>query len=204
MTITQTPLRHSSYLIQRLEPPFENPGPLGDNPFSFGGGYKNGGLSDEAMSLLNGIFRFDYMGAAEFEFGSVPKALNKIAKAAESGDLDAWEFEVLYSKIKAPDCWRKGEEEINPPAPRSRATLYAIAPGEWREAVEDRVAALASKKPPHLKEWTMLPQVLRPTNTEYQPTVRGWLELDNGFMFFADRTMWAKTAALFGIEVDDG
>lgn len=198
----------ASYLIQRLDPPSGYPDGHAmaalDNAFSFGAGYRNGGLSDDAMDLLRPIFRFDYMGAAEFEFGAVSEALGKIAKCADGGTLGAWEFSILYSKIKAPDCWRKGEEELNPPAPRSRAPLYAIAPREWREEVEERVGALASKKPPHLKEWTMLPQVLRPTNTEYRPTVRGWLELDNGFFFFTDRTMWSKTAALFSIEVGDG
>jgi len=198
-TITQKPLRHTSYLIQRLDAPFENPGPLGDNPFSFGGGYKNGGLSDEAMGLIRDIFRFDYMGSAEFEFGAVPEALQSIAKAAEAGDLDAWEFSVLYSKVEKP--WR---EEKNPPAPRTRAPLYAIGPAEHRDAITDTVLREAGplKGRDHHKEWTGLSDVLRPSG-DYERTTRGWLELDNGYFFFTDRTMWAKTAALFGIEVDD-
>lgn len=202
-TTTQTQLPRESYLIQRLDPPFKSEHPLGgkDNPFAFGGGYRNGGLSDEAMDLLRDIFRFDYMGAAEFEFGAVPEALNKIAKAAQDGNLSAWRFSVLYSKVQAPSCWRKGEAELNPPAPRSRATLFAIAPTQWRDAVEERVVALASKNSPRTKEAVNLSTVLRPTNSEYQPRTRGWLELDNGFFFFADPDMWAATATLFGVEV---
>lgn len=196
-------LTKMSYLIQRLDPPSDYPPDHAmaglDNVFPFGAGYRNGGLTDEAMDLLRPIFRFDYMGAAEFEFGAVPKALGKIAERAEQGVLTAWSFSILYSKIKAPDCWRKGEVELNPPAPRSRAPLYAIGPAEWSEGIEERVGQLASKKPPHLKEWTNLDRVLRPTNSEYHPTTCGWLELDNGFFFFTDRTMWAKTAALFGV-----
>jgi hypothetical protein len=198
MTITQTPLRHSSYLIQRLDPPIENPGILGANPFSFGGGYKNGGLSDEAMGLIRGIFRFDYMGAAEFEFGAVPEALQKIAKAANDSALDAWEFSVLYSQVEKP--WRA---EKNPPAPRTRAALYAVGPAENRDAITERVLAFTGKNRPRTKEWVGLNDVLRPGG-DYERTTRGWLELDNGYFFFTDRTMWAKTAALFGIEVGDG
>lgn len=197
----QTPLPRDSWLIQRLEEPWGGMGAIKDNPFNFGGGLKNGGLSDEAMDLLRPIFSFDYMGAAEFEFGAVPKALSGMV---EADDLDAWEFSILYSKIAKPFTFRDGEEEISPPKPRERASLYVIAPAKWRDAIEERIAALASKKPPRLKEGTRMADVLRPTNTPYPTKVRGWLELDNGFLFFADRDMWAATAAVFGIEVDGG
>ena len=56
------------YLIQRLEKSKNYV-----NPFSFGGGLVNGGLSKDAMSLLKPIFSFDYMGSAEFDFGVLPK-----------------------------------------------------------------------------------------------------------------------------------
>ena len=48
-----------SWLIQRLNKPREYEGKLKglENAFSFGGGLVNGGLSKEAMELLN----FDYM-----------------------------------------------------------------------------------------------------------------------------------------------
>lgn len=82
-----------SYLIQRLKDPY-----LGHekNPFSFGGGYKNGGLADEAIDLLKDIFSFDYMGAAEFEFGALPKALNRIA--SEIKDYTTWSTTVKAKK----------------------------------------------------------------------------------------------------------
>ncbi len=46
-----------SRLIQRLNKPTGF-----TNPFAFGAGHPTGGLSDEAMKLLNSIFSFDYMG----------------------------------------------------------------------------------------------------------------------------------------------
>ncbi len=70
------------YLIQRLKKP-TNPknGLLSKvvESFNFGGGYKNGGLSKDTMELIRNIFSFDYMGSAEFEYGALPKALDKIA-----------------------------------------------------------------------------------------------------------------------------
>ena len=65
----------SPYLVQRLKKPLGQ-----SNPFAFGGGYKNGGLSEKAMDLLKNIFRFDYMGSAEFEWGAVPKAFQRLAE----------------------------------------------------------------------------------------------------------------------------
>jgi len=64
-----------SYLIQRLRKP------MGINAFkanlvSFGA--TNGRLSKEALELCHGCFDFDYMGAAEFEWGAVPEALATI------------------------------------------------------------------------------------------------------------------------------
>ena len=89
----------SSWLIQRLNKPYgENPFGLKDNPFAFGGGLVNGGLSHEAMDILRGIFSFDYMGAAEFEFGAVPKALQTIA--ANAGNMIAFSFNIPLDDIE--------------------------------------------------------------------------------------------------------
>ncbi|KKL26470.1 hypothetical protein LCGC14_2394990, partial [marine sediment metagenome] len=71
-----------TYLIQRLHKPHQ----IGGNEdfkklvncFSFGGGLKDGGLSDEAMKLIIKIWRFDYMGSAEFEWGAVPESLSNV------------------------------------------------------------------------------------------------------------------------------
>lgn len=187
-------MRESSYLIQRLEPPRSSATILGkDNPFSFGGGFKNGGLTDEAMDLLRDIFSFDYMGAAEFEFGAVPKTLGKIAEHAERGTLEAFEFSILYSQIRKP--WGN---EPNPPAPRTRASIYVLAPTEWHDEVVERITVHTAKKPPRTKEQVGLAEALRPG--DYARDTQGWLEINNGFMFFIDREMWSKTAALFGVE----
>lgn len=163
----------NSWLVQRLQQPTKPLGPFRDNPFPFGGGYKNGGLSDEAMGLLRGIFSFDYMGAAEFEWGAVPEALRRIAKAK----LAAFLVDI------------------------EGRTVYVLAPVEWQAAVEARIRDFAKDYGPdhyRLKEPTRLHAVLN--DEPYTDRLAGWLELDNGFLFFTDETMWRHTCNLFGVE----
>ena len=187
-----------SRLVQRLDPPASNAFGLKDNPFAFGGGMKNGGLSDEAMDLLRGIFSFDYMGAAEFEFGAVPEALSRIAK---SKNLTPWVFNIQLKKVA------KGWRDKSKKPPEGAATIYVLSNKDNVDEIQDRIEAWAGGKSPkgdhgyemHLKENTNIASVLRPCG-DYTPQTAGWLELDNGFFFFVDKEMWEKTAQLFGLE----
>lgn len=184
-----------SWLVQRLDPPaagfFAQLGK--DNPFAFGGGLKNGGLADKAMDLLRGIFSFDYMGAAEFEFGAVPEALDGLAKAKK---LAAFDFTFPLAKVAKPWTARKKAA-----APSGDATVYVICrPGDESEVTARIKGWAGGGYGDGLKEGTRLAAVLRPAD-DYTPRTCGWLELDNGFFFFTDRTMWEQTAALFSVKV---
>lgn len=183
-----------SWLVQRLTKPRGGVLGLADNPFSFGGGYKNGGLSDEAMGLLRGIFSFDYMGAAEFEFGAVPKALQALAR--DGDQLTAGSFEILLSQV-APH-WRNKDR----PERGAMATVYTLCRTGHAAEVEERIRGWAKDGvTSRLKEGTRLSDALRPTE-EWHADKCGWLELDNGFFFFTDREMWEQTCRLFGVETD--
>lgn len=182
-------MRHSSYLIQRLQKPLGRPG---DNPFSFGGGLRNGGLSDEAMGLLRGIFSFDYMGSAEFEFGAVPGALRDIAEKAD--DLIGWELVIPLAKVT------KGWNDKSLTAPKGDGTVYVLSRSQDRDEIAERIYGLATDRSIRLKESALLDHALRPVD-EWDGRTCGWLELDNGFFFFTDREMWEKTAALFDVKV---
>ena len=108
---------HRTWLIQRLQKPqpIRLNGIEVDNPFFFGGGLKNGGLSNEAMNLLRGIFRFDYMGASEFEWGAVPNALRNMAKQSSEGKLTTDLYEVAPGKVVFYVChkdWKKDVEAL--------------------------------------------------------------------------------------------
>jgi hypothetical protein len=88
-----------TWLVQRLQ----KPAPMSikgkdiSNLFSFGGGFRNGGLTDEAMALLKNVFSFDYMGSAEFEWGAVPQALSFLAtQTLVSGTVAVKPGNIVY------------------------------------------------------------------------------------------------------------
>jgi hypothetical protein len=190
----ELPPMKQSYLIQRLDPPRGGPA----NPFSFGGGLRNGGLSDDAMGLLTDVFSFDYMGAAEFEFGAVPEALRGLA--ADSGRLVAFSFPIPLAKVKK--HWRDKSKE----KPKGDAEIFVICRDDHADEVKDRILVLARDEM-RLKEWTRFPEMLRPDPTEeeraWSPQTCGWLELDNGWFFFTDRTMWESVATLFEVKLPE-
>lgn len=181
-----------SWLVQRLNKPLSFNARLGikDNPFAFGGGLKNGGLSDDAMDLIRDVWSFDYMGAAEFEFGAVPKALREIAGAK------LITFIISVPLAEVPKNWRDHSDAT----PDGESDVYVICPERFRDGVTERVNAWARNEYPSLKERLGFTSALRPF--EYWDHRRGgWLELDNGFLFFTDRDMWEKACRLFGIDV---
>lgn len=177
-----------SWLIQRLQPPLTG-GPL---LFAFGGGLRNGGLSDEAITLLRGIFNFDYMGSAEFEFGAVPKALRGLA--ADADQLTAATLPI--DLVDVPRHWR----DKTTSEPSGRATIYVLSRREHLEEVTERIQTWATTEQVRMKEPTNLTTVLRPDpGGGYVPNTCGWLELDNGFFFFTSAEMWRKTCEVFGV-----
>ena len=174
-----------SYLVQRLRLPHASKehGALLE-AFSFGGGLKNGGLSNDAMEILRKIFSFDYMGSAEFEFGAVPKALQKIAENAKK--YITFSIEI------------------------SNKQIYIITQKEWKEETEKTIRAFAKNDRDYrTKECVNLdvsinghyPFGNKEKIPEHQLT-QGWLELDNGYFFFINKDMFETTAKLFGIKFD--
>lgn len=176
-----------SWLVQRLRRPW---GHGKDNPFAFGGGRRDGGLSAEAMDLLRGVFSFDYMGSAEFEWGVVPEALTRVAQAK----LCASSFKVARADVP-PNPW-SGKRAV---LAEGDAIVYVLCPEQDREEVTERLRAWATQGDPPLHEPTHFTRALRPTEA-FDGDTCGWLELDNGFFFFTDEEMWHKTCKLFGVE----
>ena len=193
-----------SYLIQRLKKPFKSENKLTEisNAFAFGGGYVNGGIPEDGMKLLREIFRFDYMGAAEFEFGAVPEALSLMGKNFEN---------LIGFKMMVPflyETWSKKKKLIKGIKP-----VYVICFKEHRADVCDRILKWAKSNYPkdvftketvNLNSSLAAEQLLKEDADRYstEETV-GWLELDNGYFFFTDRDMWTKTAELFDVKSED-
>ena len=164
-------MKKLSYLIQRLKKPFLSDEIGLANIFSFGGGFVNGGLSKEAMGLLEDVFSFDYMGAAEYEFGDVPRALTQI-----------------YANRKNYGTVTKELGGKN---------VYIICNFEDSDAVVSRVALMYREKY-KTRDWVGLKEALGKDKLECGD-VCGWLELDNGYFFFVDKEMFEKMCKLFDI-----
>lgn len=180
-----------SYLIQRLEQPRGHG--LFAGAFSFGGGMKNGGLSDDAMGLLREIFSFDYMGSSEFEWGSVPYALSQIAE-----NVDKYEtFKVIVDLSSVPAHWKRKTEKG-----QGSKYVYVIARKGDREEYTERILKWASEAyNSNMKETTHLARTLRPVEG-WDLDVQGWLDVSNGVFFFTDLGMFMATAKLFGLDSD--
>lgn len=180
-----------SWLIQRLDQPHGF-----GSQFSFGGGLKHGGLSDEAFDILSGIFSFHYMGSAEFEFGAIPRAFQQIAKTASAGNLVSFPIDVPLDDV--PKHWREKSAKVDKYAGQF-TPVYVLCDAAVQDDVLKRVLDL-SRGDYSQKDWTGFTEALRPAEDDHNDT-GGWLELDNGFLFFTDKDMFDKTAELFGVGV---
>lgn len=188
----------SSYLIQRLKKPFK----ATDNEkakllqnfgdaFAFGGGLVNGGLKEEAMKLLRPIFRFDYMGSAEFEFGAVPETLAKILDGVIAKEYGHFRIPVQFSYKN----WKEKKPKTG------IADVYVICKISDELEIISRINTFAKETYHNTKEVINLNSSL--AQEEYSKDIVGWLELDNAFMFFSDKEMYDKVVALlFGDEKD--
>lgn len=165
-----------SWLIQRLDKPYKSESKLGTlgEAFAFGGGLKNGGLSEDAMKLLRPIFSFDYMGSAEFEFGAIPKSFDSIAKHIN---------EYSTHEISINDV-----------------PVYIICVDDLKTEIDNRINEVAKNKV-RLKEWSGFPAALGLDKYSKKEDCRhiGWFDIDNKFLFFTDQTAFEKTAKLFGL-----
>lgn len=197
--VSKNPDMKRSYLIQRLLRPV-NKEVLGmsvDNLFAFGGGLVNGGMSKEGMDAIRNIFAFDYMGAAEFEFGAVPQALSDMVQ--QHKNLVAFTVEV-ETKQEPPSNY-PSDKSLNFDA--VKAPVYVICLDAHKDEVTARVKGFARRNYGHdTKEAVMLNQTIRRKAGEGKSwnDYVGWLEINNAYMFFSDKETWEKMCKLFGVE----
>lgn len=177
-----------SYLIQRLQ------APTGEKSISaFGAGNPNGGLSDEAIDSMKDLWRFDYMGSSEFEWGAVPDAFAKI-KAIPKRDLIFGSI-VLKFEYNKPQ-WGKEEAEQF----KGKDRVYYLCSKGFEEEIQKRLKNWASEDyNENVKETILLNQYMSSYRSKFDRNIQGWIELDNGFMFFVDAKMWRGACDLFGV-----
>ena len=180
-----------SYLIQRLKIPDPTIWGKMKAAIAFGGGLKNGGLSDEAIKLIRKIWSFDYMGAAEFEFGVIPKTLRSIANCQKNLICNSFITHYNYHSYQ----WEGESKEYN-----GNGRIYYICQKDHEKDVKKNLSFWASNGHHNTKEVILLSKSMSGCKEKYEDPVVGWLELDNGFMFFTNETMWRDTCNLFGIK----
>jgi len=186
----------NSYLVQRLTKPHKledgntNKYQAISEVFSFGGGYQNGGLAEDAMKLLRPIFGFDYMGAAEYEFGEVPKALSAIYLAIPN-------LASGFVHVKCSRQFYKKQRIVV----KNEADIFYICQKYHEEEVKKRIKDFSKgyRSKIHTKEGVLLDVAICP-DPEIENRNVGWLELDNGYFFFTDKEMFEKTAKLFEVK----
>ncbi len=173
--LVRKPKLEKTWLIQRLLVPYKHL-PVG-NPFAFGGGYKNGGLSNEANETINKIFSFDYMGAAEYEWGAVPNSLGKLWDAGQKGELALGIVKLEEGRV------------------------FFICRQEITSEVE-KIIRKAAGGGMRTRDLVGLRDSLQ-RRTRKQGDKAGWLELGNHFMFFTDKRMFEGAARMFGLGSGD-
>ena len=196
-------------LIQRCTAPLHSPMGI-RNPFAFGAG--GGRLSSQALDLLAPVLNFDYMMAAEYEFGAVPDGLNKIRQHADKKlFFSTLDIKVKSVKLKSDYIQDKKREAESVP-------VYVIGAESNREEIERRVTLLATDEDKCLQDmWQhfkgklhegmyvrdspLLNRYIKFMPARDRPIV-GWLELDNGFFFSVYPSMTEKFAALFGLFIE--
>lgn len=199
-----------THLIQRLTAPRVKG--LGiSNPFSFGAG--GGHFSKQAMDLLAPIVRFDYMMAAEYEFGAVPEGLSKIHDHASNKNLFFSTLDIKFKDVKLNTSHLNQELRTWKSYP-----VYIIGSKPDQEETERRVRLIATDEDRcladmytkfkgklheglYIRNETRLNRYLKLVPGHDDPVV-GWLELENGFFFSVDRVMTERLAALFGMLIE--
>ena len=161
------PMKHS-YLIQRLRRPHDSV-----NPFSFGAGGPYGGFNPEALAIVSKVWCFDYMGAAQFEHGAVPEALERIVQYAHQGRA---RNHTLFL---------------------DEHSVYSLSEQGTEQEVAQRITQMyTDERTLHLREYCGL----RASFENKDCDIVGWLELENAYMFFIDETMFRGALHLFGID----
>ena len=122
---TQRSLTNAPYLIQRLQRA------RGTSPFAFGGG--NTAETQQAVKKLDECFSFDYMGAAEYEFGAFPKALKILhGHKLTLASFDTFVFVKRYE--------RRGHivESFN-------RRVWGVFPAHYAQAIAEWIDLVAGK-----------------------------------------------------------
>lgn len=185
-------MKQRPYLIQRMQKPFTTGNHLLASAFTFGCGFKNGGLSDDAFKLLSSIWRYDYMGSAEFEFGALPKSFQYIVANIKTYTTGKVDVVGMYDDWNAKD---KKDRKISKEAP-----VYYVCQSQDEQEVRSWIEKMAKKDflkkedQFHTKEYIGLDKTITKQDTDFI----GWHDIDNHYLFFTSEEAFLSFSQLFG------
>lgn len=167
--------------------------------FAFGGGIRYGGLAADVMAELAKMFRFDYMGAGQFEDGAVAKSLHQMVQSSQTGQLASASVPVTGSEH------RFRSRRSKKPLATYHGVVYLIAPGRVMQHATEFIRLAAAKADEtdldtvcSVGLWSAL--FASKDHPFRNDTVRGWFELDNDFMFFSDPFMYGQVCRFFRVQ----
>jgi len=135
------------------------------------------GLEKKTEETLAKIWSWDYMSAAQFEDGIAQRVLKMILEYTKAGDFAAGTCKLDNKKEAYYLCKKEEQQEVEQIIRHlylnERVYEHLLEPAWVRESFNDE---------------------------DYHEKTAGWLEENNGFMFFKDKKMYEQTLELFGIK----
>lgn len=185
------------YLIQRLKKPYEvkaeRSGIMAKlaDAFSFGGGLIQGGLNKKSYELISKIWRYDYMGSAEFEWGAVPESLEKVLELRKAKKLIRFEMPVTanardFNKDKGLTVTK---------------TVYVVCNEDFKKDIQGYIEKLALEQAGlgfRTKESVGLDKSI--CDIDYCKDLVGWHDIKNHYLFFTDKVMFDNFCELFELK----
>lgn len=185
-------MEHTKYFyIQRLDPPYGGYGVASQgNPFSFGGGYPNGGLSKEAFALVSQCWNYDYMGSAEFEFGALPKSWKRIQDKSDNYITGSCEVKAIGNDYSQPKKTVRNTQN---------ATVWYFCHKDDEAELKEWLAKFANEVKHDFSSKERIgfgDAILRPDKRR----TRGWHDIENDYLFFTDKEMFDTMCRVLEIE----
>ena len=191
-------LPNRTYLVQRLNTPIKRSGgPLDKAHRVFGGAMMQ--ISEKLWDILDEAFELDYMGAAEFEFGTVPKVLKGMLDDHASLRSNKFVIERKDITENGDRKWGRKQKEVLPDPPTEPVTIYTLCREQHKDGAEKIIRALASGERWDMKEQPRFVDALDPM-PDFPSRTAGWFELNNGFFWFISEEMWKRTCEMFNLE----
>ena len=141
--------------------------------------------------MISEIWRYDYMGSAEFEFGDLPKSLEHIAKKHKNYTIGSVKVKVS-GKLKYSDKTKITKE----------GDVFFVTEAKYFDDTKKWIETMAKgegyEQNYRTKENVGLNSHL--IGKEYSEDNTGWHDIHNHYLFFTDKSMCEKFCKLLGIE----